>query len=160
MQWKWHHWWHHHFRLWIVMTLLGGRKHGHLAGFPLTLSLAVGEISSAKIIGRPEKPFSVGLVYQWNNTWFLYKSYWKGGFSACTIEKLTEPQIFASGQWNRHVWRSFTKIGVSLKGSEGWKTMLEDFLGAKISSGTSKMHGMEIWPYCLTISYMTFSMIL
>ena len=44
------------------MTPLGGRKHGHLARFPLTLSLAVGEISSAKIIVRPEKPFSVGLV--------------------------------------------------------------------------------------------------
>ena len=38
--------------------------------------------------------------------------------------------------------------------------MLEDFLGAKISSGTSKMHGLETDLIASIISYMTFSMIL
>ena len=59
------------------MTPLGGRKHGHLARFPLTLSLAVGEISSAKVIVRPEN------LFQWD----LYSNGIIHGFFTSPTEK-------------------------------------------------------------------------
>ena len=35
-----------------------------------------------------------------------------------------------------------------MRGFEGLHTMSEDFSRAKISSTTSEIHGMEIWPWC------------